>query len=143
RLRANLSCHGLHALAEIDRRQRDRELAGWVGMNQCLARIAAEIHADGIIDRGDAASAMSGHVSASWCQRRTKNVSRHAMAPPVMAAAGVAQTERLAAHGPAPAIRDHSSFAAATALRAAHSTRAVSAGSPPCCPRHPSAKTCA
>jgi hypothetical protein len=32
-----------------------------VGMNQRLAGVAAEVHADGIVDRGDAASAMSGH----------------------------------------------------------------------------------
>lgn len=61
RLGADLPRHGFHALAEIDRRQRYREFAAGVGMNQRLARIAAEVHADGIVDRGDAASAMFCH----------------------------------------------------------------------------------
>src|SRR4029079_5853293 len=47
--------------AEVDRRQRHRELAAGVGMHQRLAGVAAEIHADGIVDRGNAASAMPGH----------------------------------------------------------------------------------
>ena len=61
RLGADLPRHGFHALAEIDRRQRYRELAAGVGMNQRLAGVAAEVHADGIVDRRDAASAMSCH----------------------------------------------------------------------------------
>ncbi|MET4792526.1 hypothetical protein ABIF64_004704 [Bradyrhizobium japonicum] len=60
-LRADLPRHRLHALAEVDRRQRHRELAARVGVNQRLAGIAAEIHADGIVDRRHAASAMPGH----------------------------------------------------------------------------------
>ena len=62
RLGADLPGHRLHALAEIDRRQRHRELAARIGMHQRLAGIAAEIHADGIIDRRHAASAMPGHA---------------------------------------------------------------------------------
>ena len=41
--------------------QLGRELAAGIGMNQRLAGVAAEIHADGVIDRRDAASAMRCH----------------------------------------------------------------------------------
>src|SRR5207244_6982350 len=61
RLGADLPRHRLHTLAEIDRGQRHRELAAGVGMHQRLARVAAEIHADGVVDRRDAASTMSCH----------------------------------------------------------------------------------
>jgi len=61
RFRADLPRHRLHALAEVDRRQRHGELAARVGMHQRLAGIAAEVHADGIIDRCNAASTMPGH----------------------------------------------------------------------------------
>ena len=63
-LRANLPGHRFHPLSEVDRRQSDGEFAARVGMNQRLARIAAEIHADRIIDGRDATPAMFGH-----CQR--------------------------------------------------------------------------
>ena len=49
RLRADLARHRLHPLPEIDRGQRHRELAAWIGMNERLARVAAEVHADGIV----------------------------------------------------------------------------------------------
>ena len=88
RLGADLPRHRFHALAEIDRRQRHGELAARVGMHQRLARIAAEIHADGIVDRRDAASAMPGHVSASWCRRRRRSGSRRATARPAVGAGG-------------------------------------------------------
>ena len=61
RLGADLPRHRFHSLSEIDRRQGDGEFSARVGMNQCLARIAAQIHADRIIDGGDAAPAMLGH----------------------------------------------------------------------------------
>src|SRR5579863_8948350 len=65
RLGADLPRHRLHALAEIDRRQSDGELTARIGMDQSLAGVAAEIHADRVIDRGDAAPAMLGH----FCHR--------------------------------------------------------------------------
>ena len=61
RLGANLPRHRFHSLAKVDGRQGDREFAARIGMDQRLARIAAEIHADRIIDGGDAASAMFRH----------------------------------------------------------------------------------
>ena len=42
RFGADLPRHRFHALPEIDRGQRHRELAAWVGMNQRLARVAAQ-----------------------------------------------------------------------------------------------------
>jgi len=59
--RANLSRHRFHPLSEIDRRERDGEFSGRVRMDQRLARITAEIHADRIVDGRDAASAMVRH----------------------------------------------------------------------------------
>ena len=59
--RAISSRHRFHPLSEIDRRERDGEFSGRIGMDQRLARIAAEIHADRIIDSRDAASAMLRH----------------------------------------------------------------------------------
>ena len=61
RFRADLPGHRFHPLTEVDRRQRDGELPARIGVNQRLTRIAAEIHADRIIDGGDAAPAMLGH----------------------------------------------------------------------------------
>ena len=61
RLGADLPRHRFHPLAEIDRGQRNGELAAGVGMNQRLAWITAEIHPDRIIDGSDAPPAMFGH----------------------------------------------------------------------------------
>jgi hypothetical protein len=65
RLGGDLAGDGLHPLPEVDGRQRDGELAVRVGVDQRLARVAAEVHADGIVDRREAAAAVQGHVSAS------------------------------------------------------------------------------
>ena len=81
RLGADLPRHRLHALAEIDRGQGDGELAARIGMDQRLARVAAEIHADWIVDRGHAPSAKLRHVSAS-CRRPRKIASPHASRRP-------------------------------------------------------------
>jgi hypothetical protein len=56
-----------HALAEIDGGERDRELAVWVRMDERLARIPAEVHADRVVDGGHAPPFVPGHVSASAC----------------------------------------------------------------------------
>ena len=61
RLGADLPRHRFHTLAEVDRGQGDGEFAGRVGVDQRLARIATEIHADRIVDGRDAATAMLGH----------------------------------------------------------------------------------
>ena len=61
RLGADLPGDRLHALAEVDRGEGDRELAARVGVHQRLARIAAEVHADRVVDGGHAAPAMPGH----------------------------------------------------------------------------------
>ena len=61
RLGRDLPRHRFHALAEIDGRQRDGELAARIGVHQSLARIAAEIHADRIVDRRHSLSAMLAH----------------------------------------------------------------------------------
>ena len=63
RLGADLARHRLHALSEIDRGQRDGELAARIGMNQRLTRVAAQIHANGIVHRRHAASTKLGHLS--------------------------------------------------------------------------------
>ena len=57
----DLPRHRFHALAEIDGRERDGELAARIGVHQRLARIAAQIHADRIVDRRHAFSAMLAH----------------------------------------------------------------------------------
>ena len=67
----------------------DRELAGRIGVHDRLARIAAEIHADGIVDRRHAASAMLGHLSASW-----PNTDENRVAPCAGAAAAAAARRR-------------------------------------------------
>ena len=82
RFGADLPRHRLHALAEVDRGQRHGELAARIGMDQRLARVAAEIHADRIVDRRHAASAKLGHFISSWRRRPTKTASRHALALP-------------------------------------------------------------
>ena len=65
RLGGDLAGDGLHALAEVDGGEGDHELAAGVGVDQRLAGIAAEVHADRVVDRGEAAAAVDGHVSAS------------------------------------------------------------------------------
>ncbi len=60
-LRTDLPHDRLQALAEIDRRECDGELAGRVRVHQRLARVAAEIHPDRVVNRGHAPSAMPGH----------------------------------------------------------------------------------
>ena len=62
RLGRDLAGDGLHALAEIDRRQRHDELPDRVRMDQRLARIAAKVHPDRIVDAGEAASLVLGHA---------------------------------------------------------------------------------
>ena len=49
-------------------------LPSGIGMHQRLARIAAEIHSDRVVDAGKAASAMDCHVSASSCRKWRKTV---------------------------------------------------------------------
>ena len=61
RFRRDLPGHGFHTLAQIDRGQGNGEFAVGVGMNQRLRGIAAQVHADGIVDRRKSASAMQGH----------------------------------------------------------------------------------
>src|SRR5262249_29074512 len=80
RLGADLARHRFHPLPEVDRGQRHRELAAWVGMDQRLAWVAAKIHSDRIVDRRYAASAKLGHVIASWRRIRTRTALRHATA---------------------------------------------------------------
>ena len=61
RFGADLPRHRFHPLSEVDGGERDSEFAGRVGMDQRLARVAAQIHADRIIDCRDATTAMLGH----------------------------------------------------------------------------------
>ena len=61
RLGADLPRHRFHALAEVDRRQSDGEFSARIGVDQRLARIAAEIHADRIVDGRNPATAMLAH----------------------------------------------------------------------------------
>src|SRR5262245_54961835 len=70
-LGSDLARYLLHALAEIDGRQRDGELALGIGMHQRLARVTPEVHADRVVDRRHAASAMLGHAAIS-CACRTR-----------------------------------------------------------------------
>ena len=57
----DLAGDGLHALAEIDRRQRDGELAVGIGVDERLGRIAAEVHADRIVDCRKSAATVQAH----------------------------------------------------------------------------------
>ena len=61
RLRADLAHHALHALPEVDGGEADGELAAGIGVHQRLARVPAEVHADGVVDRGDPAPASLRH----------------------------------------------------------------------------------
>ena len=63
RLGGDLRADRLDALAEIDGGQRDDEAAGGRGVDQRLARVAAEIHAGRIVDGGDAAPLQPGHLT--------------------------------------------------------------------------------
>ena len=76
--RRDLPRDRLHALAEIDRRERDRELAGRVGMHQRLARIAAQVHADRVVDRRPCRARDAAPFSASACRRRRRTAPRRA-----------------------------------------------------------------
>jgi hypothetical protein len=71
--RGDLAGHRLHALAEVDGGERDGELAVGVGVHQGLARVAAEVHADGIVDGGDAAAAMFGHAQRLLVPKMDEN----------------------------------------------------------------------
>ena len=72
------------SIAESD----DRELAGRVGVHQRLARIAAEIHADRIVDRRHAFAAMLGHSAPPACRTRRRSASRRAARRRASARAG-------------------------------------------------------
>ena len=58
---SDLARDRLHALPEVDGRKGYREFAVRVGMNQRLARITAEVHADWVIYRCETATAMTWH----------------------------------------------------------------------------------
>ena len=77
RFGTDLGHHRSEPLAEIGRGQRNDEIAGGGGMDQRLARIAAEIHAGRVVDRGDAAPArlhgwcLTSWRGCGWCLRST------------------------------------------------------------------------
>ena len=81
RLGADLRHHRLQPLAEIDARQRDDEIAGGRRVHQRLARIAAEIHAGRIVDRGNAAPAHLGAPVAHLHHRAPPRSSDRLHAP--------------------------------------------------------------
>src|SRR6266704_2126964 len=114
-------------------------------MHQRLARIATEIHADGIVDRRDAASTMHGHD-----QRLLEPKTEEKRIAPCEAGCGAGAGESAvvagtAARGPPPSLREdirlnssrsgHFAFSAATCT---HSINAVFLASRRCAFMSPS-----
>src|SRR5215475_5470541 len=66
-------------------------------MNQCLAGITAKVHSDWIVDRSNAAPAMLGHFSVSWCRTQKRSGLRRVRAPGAAAEEGM-QVETEAPH---------------------------------------------
>ena len=74
RFGGNLTRHRLHALAKIDRGESDGELAVGIRMHERLGWIGAEIHPDRIVNRGEAAAAVTRHQCLLKPEREEKRI---------------------------------------------------------------------